>query len=80
MMLQHCNKPFIIWIFTVLLMCTTDDEVCRLRNMFCKIKYIVFKIKILTVLLLCHSFGNIPLYNISVNVSLGKAVSWETYR
>ena len=56
-------------------MCTTDHEVCRLRNMFCKIKYIVFKIKILTVLLLCHSFGNIPLYNISVNVSLGKAVS-----
>ena len=27
----------------------TDDEVCRVRNMFCKIKYIVFKIKILTV-------------------------------
>ena len=27
-------------------MCTTDDEVCRLRNMLCKIKYIVFKIKI----------------------------------
>ena len=27
-------------------MCTTDDEVCRLRSMFCKIKYIVFKIKI----------------------------------
>ena len=27
-------------------MCATDDEVCRLRNMFCKIKYIVFKIKI----------------------------------
>ena len=26
-------------------MCTTDDEVCRLRNMFCKIKYIVFNIK-----------------------------------
>ena len=26
-------------------MCTTDDEVCRLPNMFCKIKYIVFKIK-----------------------------------
>ena len=41
-------------------MCTIDDdEVCRLRNMFCKIKYIVFKIKILTVLLLCRSFGNI---------------------
>ena len=33
-------------------MCTTDDEVCRLRNTFCEIKYIVFKIKILTVLLL----------------------------
>ena len=42
-------------------MCTTDDKVCRLRNMFCKIKYIVFKIKILTVLLLCHSFGNVVL-------------------
>ena len=25
-------------------MCTTDDEVCKLRNMFCKIRYIVFKI------------------------------------
>ena len=37
---------------------TTDAEVCRLRNMFCKIKYIVFKIKILTVLLLCRSFRN----------------------
>ena len=42
-------------------MCTTDDEVCRLRNMFCKIKYIVFKIKILTVLLLCRSFGNLEI-------------------
>ena len=30
-------------------MCTTDDEVCRPRNMFCKIKYVAFKIKILTV-------------------------------
>ena len=39
-------------------MCTTDDKVCRLRNMFCKIKYIAFKIKILTVLLLCRSFAN----------------------
>ena len=38
-------------------MCTTDDEVCRVRNMFCKMKYIVFKIKILTTLLLCRSFG-----------------------
>ena len=28
-------------------MCTTDDEVCRLRKMFYKIKYIVFKTKIL---------------------------------
>ena len=27
---------------------TTDDEVCRLGNMFCKIRYIVFKIKIFT--------------------------------
>ena len=43
-------------LFTVLLICTTDNEVCRLRNMFCKIKYIVFQIKILTVLLLCRSF------------------------
>ena len=34
-------------------MCTTGDEVCRLRNMFCKLKHIVFKIKILNVLLLC---------------------------
>ena len=39
-------------------MCTTDDEVCRLHNMFCKVKYIAFKIKILTVLLLCRSSGN----------------------
>ena len=30
-------------------MCTTDDKVCRLRNMFCKIKYIVFKIKIFSI-------------------------------
>ena len=29
-------------------MCTTDDEVCKLRNMFCKIKSIVFKIYIYT--------------------------------
>ena len=39
-------------------MCTIDDEICRLQNMFCKIKYTVFKIKILTALLLCRSFGN----------------------
>ena len=39
-------------------MYTTDDKVCRYRNMFCKIKYIVFKIKLLTVLLLCPSFKN----------------------
>ena len=45
-------------IYSILLICTTDDEVCRLRNMFLKIKYIVFKIKILTVLLLSRSFGN----------------------
>ena len=47
-------------------MCTTDDELCRLRNMFCKIKYIVFKRKILTVLLLCPSFGNI-IYDIAAS-------------
>ena len=51
-------------------MCTTDDEVCRLnmfwRNMFCKIKYIVFKIKILTVLLLYGSFGNV-IYDIAAS-------------
>ena len=47
-------------------MCTTDDELCRLPNMFCKIKYIVFKRKILTVLLLCPSFGNI-IYDIAAS-------------
>ena len=26
-------------------MCTTDEELCRHRKMFCKIKYIVFKVK-----------------------------------
>ena len=38
-------------------MCTTDNEVCGL-NMSCKIKYIVFQIKVLTASLLCCSFGN----------------------
>ena len=60
-------------------MCTTDDELCRLRNMFCKIKYIVFKIKILTVLLLCPSFGNI-IYDIAApsNGLLSTAdISWR---
>ena len=52
--------------FTVLLICATDDEVCTLRNMFCKIKYIVFKIKILTVLLLSRSFGNV-IYDIAAS-------------
>ena len=47
-------------------MCTTDDEVCRLRNMFCKIKYIVFKIKILSILLLCRSFRNV-IYDIATS-------------
>ena len=51
---------------TVLLICATDDEVCRLRNKFCKIKYIVFKIKILTVLLLSGSFGNV-IYDIAAS-------------
>ena len=40
------------------MICTTDDEECMLRNIFSKVKYIVFKIKILIVLLLCCSFGN----------------------
>ena len=53
------QQTLIIWIFTVLLICTTDDEVCRLRNMFFKKKCIVFKIKILTALLLCPSFGSV---------------------
>ena len=35
-----------------------EEQVCRLRNLFCKIKHIAFKIKRLTILLLCHSFGN----------------------
>ena len=47
-------------------MCTTDDEVCRLRNMFCKIKYIALKIKILIVLLVCRSFGNV-IYDIAAS-------------
>ena len=37
----------------------TEEEVCIFRNMFCEIKSIVFKIKILTCLLLCRSFRNI---------------------
>ena len=30
-------------------MCATDDEVCRLRNILYKIKYIVFNLRIITV-------------------------------
>ena len=37
-------KILIILIFPVLLMSTTDEKLCRLRNMFCEIKYIFFKI------------------------------------
>ena len=44
-------------------MCTIDDEVCRLRNMFCKIKDIVFKIKMLTVLLRCRLFEDCIFYH-----------------
>ena len=44
MILQHCDKPLIIWVFTVLLVCTIDEEVCWLGNMFYKVKYAVFKI------------------------------------
>ena len=36
----------------------TEKEVCILRNMFCEIKSIAFKIKILTCLLLYCSFEN----------------------
>ena len=35
--------------------------------MFCKIKYIVFKIKILTVLLLSRSFGNLDYVRITTS-------------
>ena len=42
----------------------TEEEVCILWNMFCEIKSIVFKIKILAWLLLCPSFGNI-IHNIA---------------
>ena len=35
--------------------------------MFCKVKYIVPKIKIPTVLLVCHSFGN-KAFNITKNL------------
>ena len=37
----------------------TEEEVCILSNMFCEIKSIVFKTKILNCLLLCHSSGNV---------------------
>ena len=36
----------------------TEEEVCILWNMFCEIKSIVFKIKILTLENLARSFGN----------------------
>ena len=46
-------------IFTVFIMLlATEEEVRVLWNMFYKIKSIVFKIKILTCLLLARSFGN----------------------
>ena len=51
-------------------MCRTGDEVYRLRTMFCKIEYIVFKIKILTILLLSRSFGNWYLSVISKGCTL----------
>ena len=44
----------------------TEEEVCILGNMFSGIKSILFKIEILTVLLLCHSFGNV-IHNIATN-------------
>ena len=44
--------------FTVILMCITEEDVYRLESMLCKIEYIVFEIKLPTVLLLCRSFGD----------------------
>ena len=56
-------------------MCTTDDEVCKLRNVFCKTKYIIFKIKILTVLLLYRLFGKfIFLFCGGPNITLQKVL------
>ena len=56
--LQHCKKLLITLIFTVILMCITEEDVYRLESMLCKIEYIVFEIKLPTVLLLCRSFGD----------------------
>ena len=39
-------------------MCITEEDVYRLESMLCKIEYIVFEIKLPTVLLLCRSFGD----------------------
>ena len=36
----------------------TGEEVSRISNMFCKIKSIVFKLRILFCLQLLHLFGN----------------------
>ena len=48
-------------IFTVFNILLATEEVYILWNMFCEIKSIAFKIKILTYLPLCRSFGNILL-------------------
>ena len=47
-------------------MCTTDDEVCRLRNMFCKIKYIVFKINILSIFIYTFKISKLLLFSHSI--------------
>ena len=51
---RYCNIVTNLLLFEYLqyfLMCKTEDEICSLRNMFRKIKYIVFKIKALIFLL-----------------------------
>ena len=48
-------------------MCTTNDEVCRLQNMFCKTKYTVFKINMLATVI-AERAGNAFL-GIIINIS-----------
>ena len=51
-------------------MLLATEEVCIFRNMFCEIKSIVFKIKILTCLLLCLSFGTVKNFLIEIKTNL----------
>ena len=52
----------------------TEDEVCILWNMFCKIISIALKIKILTFLLLCRSCENV-MHKIVANANGSLSVS-----